>query len=142
MQLFAALGLWAILLFPVKSIDPRLQPYADWYERRESQVCNQNQLNHPNQAWVVFDDLEYPMIGYCSSYGFGYIISIDRKFWEQASEEDRLSLYVHETSHCVLKKQHSNDPYNYMYPSLATNSESILELQLLKDLREHCQNPN
>ena len=129
--------LWGVLLMPVRTIDPSLALYEQWYNSVVSTFCDESEYT-TNQSQVMFSDLTAPEIGVCVHYGFGYIVQIDRKFWENASPLERLTLMTHELSHCKLKIDHNDDPNHYMYKSLTTVTRDELVFQLAVDAAATC----
>ena len=138
-MMLAAIALWVVALLPVRTIDPNLEAYDQWYNAVVSTFCEESDYTS-NQSRIMFSDLKSPEIGVCIRYGFGYIIQIDRKFWERASAMERLTLFVHEKTHCELKIDHNSDPNHYMYYSLTTVSRDDLVFQLAVDAAETCGN--
>lgn len=134
-----SIGLWFAMLFPIHYTDPKLKPYTDVYNRITSEYCGWDDYIEPRQTIVMFSDLEKPKIGVCINYGFGWVIQIDKTFWDNASVEDKFHLVAHESGHCRLGIMHNpNDWSSYMYPSIEKIPMRLVALQVLADAKMKC----
>lgn len=95
-------------------VDDRLEPYVQMFIEES---ITQRVLVNINNLTVVFMSHERMIersknpnvIGLCSGRGHNNpVVYINEKYWDSASEEDRMVLMYHELGHCVLGREHNN----------------------------------
>lgn len=131
----------AVLLFyavPIHYVEKDLEVYINNFESLTKIYCPSTRL--PNQFIVGFGDLSKEgWIGVCKINSLRSEIVIDREHWTTATEDDKISLVNHEASHCVLDKDHVDDPMNYMYFQYTKISKEVVIEQTIKNIKENCK---
>lgn len=77
------------------------------------------------QIEITFAKLPSRIAGYCIVPFIGQrYIQLDTEYWARASEDDRLSLMLHELGHCALNRKHKGPDIQFsdtiMSPSAPT----------------------
>lgn len=86
--------------------DPELLPYLEKF-RSEMNLKS-------DYVSLYFGELEKPTIGRCRLGIFpNSYITIDKNFWETASESGKEQLMYHELGHCVLMLGHDDELIEY-----------------------------
>lgn len=65
---------------------------------------------------VSMDFVDQPsnIVGLCKKWGYTYRqVEVDKTYWKQATEEERMGLVFHELGHCVLDREHKSDYFLY-----------------------------
>ncbi len=122
---------------PMRKIDKDIQPYYDAFIENFTEICGN--YNPPNLVNIHFTKLVSPNIGGCLSYPFGYTLDIDQEYWDLAPSSRRVQLVYHELSHCVLGKDHVDNPDNYMYSSLEDLPLETTLNQTRDNMHEFCK---
>lgn len=84
------------------------------YNKFETMLHNHCDISNPPQFIIRFGETK-DAVGYCTYGRYHRVIMIDRNFWNRTDELTHDILVFHELTHCVLDKEHSIDPNNYMY---------------------------
>lgn len=125
---------------PIQYISRDLRPYYNQYMFFTENVCKEDQYWKPYRMVVLLGKLQTPVVGQCSyRYPFEFIVTIDEKYFNGATEVERLEVMAHELRHCFFRAEHSDYPFNYMYSELPDLSKSELEAQIFKDLQTSCE---
>jgi hypothetical protein len=121
------------------NIDPILEPYNAEYREILLGVCP-SKSNLPGTRYTInFVPKGDGWIGVCKPRLGGFTINIDREYWNtRATPEEKTQLMYHELTHCILDKDHSEDPNNYMYPTIIPMAYEDLIIQVKKDMQEYC----
>jgi hypothetical protein len=68
---------------------------------------------------VSFMDLPTPFIAVCISDGTNlFKIGVNSVLWYPLTESQKLRVVEHEFGHCIHDLPHSDDPDDYMYPTI------------------------
>jgi hypothetical protein len=130
------------LFFPLKIINPELQPYYNHFMMTAKAYCDERDLNQPDRIEIDFSStMDRNILGYCMRYGdLSYFLKIQKQFWDRATDAEKYQLVIHELTHCVMREGHSDDRKHYMY--YAMNSLTIEETskQLNDFLLQKCSN--
>lgn len=123
--IFLFLGLFLVACAPPKistlGVDasvqnPVFQPYVDYfYQAAQIQNFNKSQfaqikLGYDFNSGKFFDNNE-KTIGICVVDGQNGVIAINPRYWNSPSfsEMDKKTLFLHELSHCLLYRGHTQD---------------------------------
>ncbi len=130
-----------VIPYSETTIDPEIKPYYDEYQNIVDQYCTKNQY-HSENFKLVFDDnntLGKGEIGICQPFPNAFKISLNRKYWNRASDVSRFSLVVHENSHCMFEIPHFESPTHYMYYADVYLPKEVIIYQLKEILKYKCQ---
>lgn len=110
-------------LLPVNQ-NEELRDYAQFFVDAGKEVSGANYEGELNQISLAFKDMKTDsfefVIGYCEiikentggimpeTYTKGRVIRINRAWWNQATEADKIILMSHELGHCILKRRHKD----------------------------------
>lgn len=128
----------------VYQIDPTLAPYHDLFLTVGKINGKDYSTNNLILEMADIDPVKYPdMVGYCTFYRDERLInpvtseyidvprvSIDRRYFREATQEAKVNLIFHELGHCVLKRSHDESmgeygyPKSLMYPFILYNEDS------------------
>lgn len=77
-----------------------------------------------NVEFQMVDDLPNTYSAACmrGTGGRKGIIYVKKADWAEYKYFSRLWLITHELGHCTFNLEHSNNPYDIMYPTVATNN--------------------
>lgn len=132
----------SVIEMNIEVVDNDLTPYVETYHIFLDKYCPNKQYNTSRRYIITKtkrDDMaKDDWIGVCKSKLNGYAIEIQEEFFIIASEEDRQQLINHEMSHCLLYKEHTSNIKNYMYDTFITRPKAIYEAQLIKDIKDYC----
>lgn len=121
----------------VKSVDPELQMYVSEYYDMVKTRCPEKSLDRSYKIEFAPDTDEW--IGLCTFKLNGYHIQINERWWNKTAlmRQKRLLMY-HELSHCILEKEHIEDPLHYMYPFITFMYYEQYVDQVRSDIDEFC----
>lgn len=136
---YAILSIYLLINFiPLYYINKQLKPYEQEVMEIVKQYCKSNQYFRPSQRMMYFHTLKDNAIGMCIILPFSFKIEIDPLFWISADSDQRTEVIYHEMAHCLLGKEHVDNPNNYMYYSLVDMPKEEVKKQFIKDLEKHC----
>lgn len=127
------------LCYPIHYVNPQLKPLTNEIFSIVNQYCKPGQYYNPRHTFVYFKKLKEPIVGQCGMGIQRYSIVLDPPYWNYYNINDKFQLLVHEFSHCILFKNHVDDPKNYMYYSMVNLTKEQIKEQFIKDLKEHCK---
>lgn len=128
------------LITPISYCNKDLKPYVKEIMDLTNTYCKPSQYNNPKHVYYFFRKLPKNMIGYCDDQINGFSIVIHPLYWQRATDADKFQLIAHELSHCLLSKEHVDNKWNYMYPSLYPLSREVVTQQYIENLRSVCVN--
>lgn len=123
---------------PVNHVDKALKPIVNDLYKEVYTYCKPGQYHNPIKRSFIITHLKYPEIGECYVNPSFFIIKVDPDFWHTASNDDKFQLLAHEMAHCLLHKDHVDNPNNYMYYELRKLKKKVVREQFIVDLEEHC----
>lgn len=123
-------------IVPVNSVDETLLGYKQEFLYLARQECDR--VKEPNQFIIQFSKLRDEEAGVCIVYPFKKIILIDEYYWESADPVSRKQLIFHELSHCLLNKEHVENPENYMNAYVSPQTEESLYEQTILNIKDYC----
>ncbi len=88
------------------SVDVGLWPY---FQRFEEEALNRNikvDLHQANITGFITDISNYKIRGQCSNSDNSRRVTIDKSYWNKASESEKEFLVFHELGHCYLGRVH------------------------------------
>ncbi len=92
----------------VKSIDLELKPYFEEFDKM--MMKETGKINRPFIGAAFVGSLNGKAVGACRIWNTGSReVLIERNFWDNASEEERENLILHELGHCALNLGHVNN---------------------------------
>lgn len=139
------LGICTAHGFKLEAVDDELKPFYNKYVTTFNTHCPSGKVrnyNPTNHRIIQLAKIEKEnIVGYCGYKLNGFIIEIDRGFWNSIDDVTKTHLMYHELTHCILDKDHSKNPDNYMYLKIHKYiSEEKLTTQLIEDINERCEN--
>lgn len=90
--------------------DEAFNEYTNLYVLYKLKYRQTEYLNYP--IFVQFTDTGFPSVGKCyrtSNNNASRTITINRKYWENTTEDDRIKLIFHEFGHCDLDFDHQQE---------------------------------
>ncbi len=128
-----------ICFIPFTHTNEILTPYTNKVLEIVNTYCNKNQYNSTLHKYIYFAKLIDDEVGECS-YGYrSFIIKIDRKFWFRSNEDERNEVIFHEMYHCLFKKDHVDNPNNYMYYRMTSLKKEVIVQQFTEDVKRICK---
>ena len=100
-------------LFKLRQSDPILMEYVRHFEEQFQMTLHGVSINFDNLTSYDGND-NLNTIGICTPTGNMYI---DKKFFENASERERLSVIYHEIGHCIFYWEHDDRMMNDYCPA-------------------------
>lgn len=118
--------------------------YYNMYNMRMNIYCQDKDIPfNPLQQTIILKKMSDKLLGVCKSNLLTrYEINLNKTYWDAMSEEDRMILFSHESSHCRLWIEHNNDPAHYMYEAKTYIPFTDFEFQLKEDIMKRCKNGN
>lgn len=123
---------------PFSYCDKALEPYINEVVTLTKEHCREDQYNHPIHQFVYFKKLKDNAVGECIIKFRTYKILVDKKAWNEYSEDERWQIVYHEMAHCQLYKDHVDNFHNYMYYSIVPLGKEVVRNQFIEDLRRKC----
>lgn len=123
---------------PFNDIDRQLKPIVKDLMNDVHAHCKPGQYFNPDKRFIEFANLKDSDVGECTTSKNYYIISIDRRYWYRINEDERYDIMAHELAHCLLFKEHVDNPDNYMYYRTTDLKKAQIKQQFIQDLEEHC----
>jgi len=128
-----------VYLIPFTHTNEILTPYTNKVLAIVNTYCTKDQYSNPLHEYIYFAKLPPEEVGECG-YGYNkFIIKIDRKFWFKANEDERHEVIFHEMYHCLFKKDHVDNPYNYMYYRMTNLTKEVIIQQFTDDVKRICK---
>lgn len=137
------LGLAIFHITPIHVLDPALEPYVQDYLNIVHTYCEDEQLYLPLKTSVKFvEKLDGEAVARCGRGLVFWDIQVLRSDWTSSSERERREIMYHELTHCILEKDHVDNPRNYMYYyiSSATSEETVEQIK--EDAWTRCVKPS
>ena len=128
--------------FHYKIIDIELKPYYNEYHHLLDKNCPTKKYNKTNRFIIeLVDDMreEHNWLGVCEQKVNGFSIKIDKGYWDTAVDSDRRQLMFHELAHCLIYKDHVDDPNHYMDATFGSLPEDVYMKQAIEDIQEACK---
>ncbi len=90
-----------------KGVDPEIAPYVNEY----MDLAKIMGIKFKNKVTVGFKDINNGnIIGECE-YGLGFReIDVDRTYWNRSTTTSKMTLLIHELSHCYCGRTHDYGP--------------------------------
>lgn len=96
-------------------VDQAFSPYVERFEAVTGAF---------NDTPISFGNVVRPAIGTCTRYNDGYkYVTINRSFWDRATDDQKEYLIFHELGHCVLNISHNDKTNNGCPVSIMTKYE-------------------
>lgn len=132
---------WLVLLvaysyFPFGTSSIELLKYQKDFVSLTKPYCAK--IETPPRFLIKFGKLSDSEIGVCKVFLFRKEITIDKEYWDKASQGIKKQLVYHELTHCILNIHHVDDFFNYMNPYLNEIPETELLLQVEKNAQDYC----
>jgi len=121
-----------------QKVDKQFKPFVAAYYEFLKEVCPFKYKNQTSNYTIKFDHGDDQWIGLCEPSWNGYVIHIDKDFWDNSSESAHTQLIFHEMSHCVAFREHVKDESHYMNPIFYVLPYKQMLPQLKTDLRNYC----
>lgn len=122
-----------IYFLPIHYVNPKIEPYYKEFFSYVYPQCRKDQINYPKQTVIDFGSMpDSDDIGYCVLLkGVRFKITLNKKYFDKATEEQRFILVAHELTHCVFLRDHSASPFHYMYwrETGVRKNDAIYQLQ-------------
>lgn len=128
-----------VYFIPFTHTNEVLIPYTNKVMTIVNQYCRKDQYNNPLHEYIYFAKLTGDDIGQCG-WGFNkFIIKIRADFWDRATEDERTEVIFHEMYHCLFKKDHVDNPLNYMYYRMTYLKKEVIVQQFIDDVKQICR---
>lgn len=139
--LLTLLALTVAIVVPKRNYHPELNPYIDQYMEILQEPCMPDQLNYPGNTYAGFVSgfINPVTAGTCTRTKAFWQINISRPVWDKLRESEKRELMFHELSHCILWKNHVENPRHYMYNTMTSYLIDV-DQQVLEDAWERCGN--
>lgn len=136
---------------PLKIIDTELAPYYDRYMFLLEQYCTQQQYFVPTKITMTIEEIKEKsedgdtLVAECFYDGTKIVrIIYDKKFYDKATETERMSTISHELRHCLFhipNEGHSKKPINYFNQYDNGKKINLYDLyqQLIDDFKDSCE---
>lgn len=90
-----------------QDVDSRLAPYLDDYTN--TLLAKNKKLKSLPKLTAGFAKLDGTVVGVCTEFlGGNKEIEIDRQFWKNSQEQERIALIFHEAAHCLCNRKHDH----------------------------------
>lgn len=129
------------LCLAYKSVDPILEPYTFDYYKLVEDRCPQKYRYLTDMYTIQFIDKSDDFIGVCLWRYHGYKIQINKDWWDGAAEFEKRQLMYHELAHCVINRQHVDNPGHYMNPYTMPIPYNVYIKQVIEDINNYCAAP-
>ncbi len=105
-------------------IDNELQIYIDQFEAAALERGLDVNLSDVG-IHAFIEDIEGAIVGQCQhKEDDPNVILLDRNYWDNATEDERLFIVFHELGHCVLKREHNDQKDSNGYCTSIMHSSS------------------
>lgn len=126
--------------FHYRVVDEELQPNVNAYMKLLDKYCSNKNYNTSDRFVIeLVDQLEEPnWIGVCYTKYNGFHIQLLKPWYQSHSAVDQRGLVYHEMSHCLLYREHEDNPKHYMNSYYTSLPEKLYTEQVTQDMVDQC----